>query len=121
LSYTIIPDNATEDTKPEPKDSSVKISEDVILELATQALGKVIGIKPFSGENGDGPPGGVKITVNPGPVPSVTVDAHITTRYGFRIPDISWYVQEFIKRSLEQNTGYVVSAVNVFVQGVFLE
>lgn len=102
-------------------EGNVRISEDVIEQIATQALGRVIGVKPADPEDGKNPSGGVRITVREGVVPSILVDAHITTKYGLRIPDISWYVQESIKRTLEQNTGYSVSAVNVFVQGVYLE
>ncbi|GAB6280567.1 MAG: Asp23/Gls24 family envelope stress response protein [Thermovirga sp.] len=102
-------------------EGNVRISEDVIEQIAKQALGRVIGIRPTDPEDGKNPSGGVRITVKEGMVPSILVDAHITTKYGLRIPDISWYVQESIKRTLEQDTGYSVSAVNVFVQGVYLE
>ncbi len=65
--------------------------------------------------------GGVRISVEEGVLPSVVVDAYITTKYGLRIPDIAWDVQESIKKTLEQYTGYAVKAVNVYVQGVFFE
>ncbi|MDO9507987.1 MAG: Asp23/Gls24 family envelope stress response protein [Thermovirgaceae bacterium] len=103
------------------KDGNVRISEKVIEQIATQALGRVIGVRPADAEDGKNPSGGVRITVKDGVVPAIAIDAHITTKYGLRIPDISWYVQESIKRTLEQNTGYSVIAVNVFVQGVYLE
>lgn len=104
-------------------EGNVRISEDVIQQIATQALGVVIGVQPAAPEEGKNFAGGVQVTVkeNAGTVPSIVVDVRITTKYGLRIPDISWYVQESIKRTLEQNTGYSVSAVNVFVQGVYLE
>ena len=40
-------------------------------------------------------------------------------RYGHRIPDIAWDVQEKIKDNLERYTGYEVQAVNVNVQGIY--
>ncbi|MDO9507986.1 MAG: Asp23/Gls24 family envelope stress response protein [Thermovirgaceae bacterium] len=108
----------------------VRISEDVIEQIAIQALARVIGIQPanpspdFEGmDNGRKPNGGVRILVEfeEGNVPSIVVDAFIKTKYGLRIPDISWYVQESIKSTLEQYTGYNVKGVNVFAQGVYLE
>jgi len=99
----------------------VRISVAVIKEIAVQALERVIGVKPagtfveFEAEEA------VKIDVDDGKEPSIGVDVHIETKYGLRIPDISWYVQESMKSTLEQNTGYTVKHVNVFVQGVYLE
>jgi len=39
-------------------------------------------------------------------------------KYGLRIPDIAWDVQEAIKNQIENYTGYTVKAVNVHVQGI---
>lgn len=106
----------------------VRISENVIEQIAIQALARVIGIQPsspspdFEGiDKGRKPNGGVRIRVEDedGIVPSIIVDAFIKTKYGLRIPDISWYVQESIKSTLEQFTGYNVKGVNVFAQGIY--
>ncbi|MFA6641713.1 MAG: Asp23/Gls24 family envelope stress response protein [Thermovirgaceae bacterium] len=111
----------------EKSEGSVRISEEVIAQIATQALLKVNGVQPASPglvanlRLGKKTSGGVRISVEEGDMPSVVVDAYITTKYGLRIPDIAWDVQESIKKTLEQYTGYVVKAVNVFVQGVFFE
>jgi len=111
----------------EQSEGSVKISEEVIGQIATQALLKVNGVQPASPglvanlRLGKKTSGGVRISVDEGDVPSVVVDAFITTRYGLRIPDIAWDVQESIKKTLEQFTGYAVKGVNVFVQGVYFE
>lgn len=108
----------------------VRISEDVIEQIAIQALARVIGIQPASpapgldgSEKGRKSSGGVRIQVEgeESIVPSIIVDAFLKTKYGLRIPDISWYVQESIKSTLEQYTGYNVKEVNVFAQGVYLE
>ncbi len=112
----------------EKSEGNVRISEDVIAQIAIQALLKVNGVQPASPglvanlRIGKKTSGGVRISVEEGDdVPSVVVDAYIATKYGLRIPDISWDVQESIKKTLEQYTGYNVKAVNVFVQGVFFE
>ena len=111
----------------EQSEGTVKISEEVIGQIATQALLKVNGVQPASPglvanlRLGKKTSGGVRISVDEGDTPSVVVDAFITTRYGLRIPDIAWDVQESIKKTLEQFTGYPVKGVNVFVQGVYFE
>ncbi len=111
----------------EKSDGTVRISEDVIAQIATQALLKVNGVQPANPgivanlRIGKKTSGGVRITVEEGEVPSVVVDAYISTKYGLRIPDIAWDVQESIKKTLEQFTGYNVKGVNVFVQGVFFD
>jgi uncharacterized alkaline shock family protein YloU len=111
----------------EKSEGNVRISEEVIAQIATQALLKVNGVQPASPglvanlRIGKKTSGGVRISVEEGDVPTVVVDAYITTKYGLRIPDISWDVQESIKKTLEQYTGYIVKAVNVFVQGVFFD
>ncbi|MDR3265168.1 MAG: Asp23/Gls24 family envelope stress response protein, partial [Synergistaceae bacterium] len=46
---------------------------------------------------------------------------YILVRYGQRIPDLAWDVQEKIKANLERYTGYTVTAVNINVQGIYLE
>ena len=50
---------------------------------------------------------------------SVSVDAYVLVKYGQRIPDLAWDVQEKIKDNLERYTGYDVKAVNVNVQGIY--
>lgn len=116
-----------EDISNEKSDGTVRISEDVIAQIATQALLKVNGVQPANPgivanlRIGKKTSGGVRITVEEGEIPSVVVDAYISTKYGLRIPDIAWDVQESIKKTLEQFTGYNVKGVNVFVQGVFFD
>jgi len=105
----------------------VKISEDVIAQIATQALLSVKGVQPASPglvanlRLGKKSSSGVKVSVHDGDAPSITVEAYITVKYGLRIPDIAWDVQESIKKNLEQYTGYMVKSVDVYVQGVFFE
>jgi len=104
------------------KDGRVRISKEVISEIATQALLRVIGVRAASDQKErQRSSQGVNISVEEFGDPSVVVDAFIETKYGLRIPDIAWYVQESIKNTLEQNTGYKVRAVNVFVQAVYFE
>lgn len=103
------------------KDGRVRISEEVIAELASQALMKVIGVQPDEGVGATSMTQGVAIKVDEEGDPSVVVDAYVKAKYGLRIPDIAWYVQESIRNALEQNTGYDIKAVNVMVKGLYYE
>ncbi len=112
-------ENATEVT------GKVHISEDVITELAKQSLLKVPGIQPASAGIasklglGRKITEGVKVYVEEGDSPSISVDAFLMVKYGLRIPDLAWDVQETVKNELETMTGYIVNYVNIYVQGVY--
>ncbi|WP_029166612.1 Asp23/Gls24 family envelope stress response protein [Aminiphilus circumscriptus] len=118
-------DVAPEEFRPQA-DGEVRISEEVILQLATQALKNVHGVKPA----GAGPlaslglgrktTNGIRIAVEEGMPPRILVDAYISVKYGMRIPDVAWDVQESVKGHLETYTGYHVKSVNVYVQNIYL-
>ena len=100
----------------------IHVSEDVIVELAKKTIEGIANIKTAaklaskfalsrrsSGIRAD-------IDHNQG---VISIDVYILVRYGQRIPDIAWDVQEKIKDNLERYTGYEVRAVNVNVQGIY--
>ncbi len=105
----------------------VKIDESVIGQIATQALRTIKGVQPSAGSMmskmgfGRKMYGGVRISLEDEENPQVTVDTYISIRYGLRIPDVAWDLQETIKDQLELYTGYTVKAVNVYVQGIHFE
>jgi uncharacterized alkaline shock family protein YloU len=105
----------------------VKIDESVIGQIATQAQRTIKGVQPSAGSMmskmgfGRKMYGGVRISLEDEENPQVTVDTYISIRYGLRIPDVAWDLQETIKDQLEQYTGYTVKAVNVYVQGIHFE
>ena len=100
----------------------IHISEDVIIELAKKTIQGIQNIKTAAklaskfgiGRKSDG------IRVNVDHAQGViSIDAYVLVKYGQRIPDIAWDVQEKIKDNLERYTGYEVQAVNVNVQGIY--
>lgn len=105
-------------------EGTIHISEDVIVELARKTVssvpGVVIGGSSIASKLGIGKKvgDGVRITVEDGKIPSVSVDAYISVKYGLRIPDVAWDIQEKVKTKLETFTGYTVKSVNVNVQSV---
>ncbi len=109
----------------QPTEGRVHIAEDVVLELARRALAKVESVFPASSglssrlTIGRKSPDGLRISIEEGENPRISVDAYLVIRYGYRIPDVAWDVQELLKKDLEDLTGYEVRAVNIHVQGVY--
>lgn len=101
---------------------AIHISEDVIIELARKTIQGIPNIKIASriapkfslGRRS----GGIKATVEHSHG-TIEIDAFVLAKYGQRIPDLAWDVQEKIKDNLERYTGYEVKEVNVNVQGIY--
>lgn len=106
---------------------TIHISEEVIVELAKKTLWSVTGVQPASpgiaSKLGIGRKAsdGIRVTVEDKVPPLVTVDVYIMVKYGLRIPDAAWEVQESIKKTIEEYTGYDVKAVNINVQGIYFK
>lgn len=108
-------------------EGSVHISEEVIVELTRKTIQGIPNIQTASAGIaskfgiGRKASDGVKVSVEDGKVPSISVDAYVLVKYGQRIPDLAWDVQEKIKANLERYTGYTVKSVNINVQGIYLD
>jgi uncharacterized alkaline shock family protein YloU len=105
-------------------EGKIRISEDVIAQLAVKALLSVDGVQPANPglmanlRMGRKASNGVRITISEGDSPEIQVDTYISVKYSLRIPDVCWDVQEAIKDQIERFTGYSVKSVNVYVQGI---
>ena len=105
-------------------EGKIRISEDVIAQLAIKALLSVDGVQPANPglmanlRMGRKAVNGVRITISDGESPEIQVDTYISVKYSLRIPDVCWDVQEAVKDQVERFTGYAVKAVNVYVQGI---
>ena len=101
---------------------AIHISEDVIVELARKTIQGIPNIKvaaPIASKFGLGRRGaGIKADVEHSQG-TIAIDAFVLVKYGQRIPDLAWDVQEKIKDNLERYTGYDVKEVNVNVQGIY--
>ena len=101
---------------------AIHISEEVISELARKTIQGIPNIKTASRSGSKFGLGrkssGIKVSVDH-PNGCIDIDAYVFVRYGQRIPDLAWDVQEKIKDNLERYTGYNVRAVNVNVQGIY--
>ena len=106
-----------------PDTGAIHISEDVIVELARKTIQGIPNIKiaaRLSSKFGIGgrKNGGIRVFVDHS-VGEISIDSYVVVKYGQRIPDLAWDVQEKIKDNLERYTGYEVKAVNVNVQGIY--
>ena len=108
--------------------SNLTISEDVIGIIAGLAaaevegvsgmtLGFVDGINQILGNNKKYSKG-VKVELEGN---DVIIDLFVIVRYGVKIPDVAFSIQNSVKNSVETMTGLNVKSVNINVQGVTLD
>ena len=105
--------------------SNLTISEEVIGIIAGLAaaevegvsgmtLGLVDGINQILGSNKKYSKG-VKVELDND---EVVIDIYVIVKYGVKIPDVAFSIQNSVKGSVETMTGLKVKAVNINVQGV---
>ena len=58
---------------------------------------------------------GVKVLSRDG---VTTVDIYVIVKYGVRIPEVAFEIQEHVRSNVEHQAGIVVDTVNIHVQGV---
>ena len=103
---------------------NIRISDEVIVTIASVAVSEIEGVsgtgggfvediarklvkKPLNT--------GIKATVDE---ESTSVDINIVVKYGVRIPEVAWNVQDAVKKEVELMTGLAVEKVNVRVVGI---
>jgi uncharacterized alkaline shock family protein YloU len=103
---------------------SIRIADEVVSIVAGLAATEIEGVANMSGGIAGGIAEalgrknlskGVKVEVGE---EETAIDLFLIARYGARIPDVSWAVQENVKRAVEEMTGLKVKQVNVHVQGI---
>ena len=116
-----------ENFKSEVEMGIVKISDEVVAVIAGLACSEVKGIVGIS----SGIVGGITqilsgkknlskgVKVNVGEN-DATIDIFIVVEYGVKIPEVASEVQNSVKKAVESMTGLSVSAINIFVQNVYL-
>jgi uncharacterized alkaline shock family protein YloU len=105
---------------------TIRISEDVVASIASQAAAEVDGVTLMTAA-GSGVSDligkksgrkGIKITLEEH---RVHVDVYLLTAYGKPIPGLAQKVQDRVSASVQNMTGLTVSSVNVHVGGVLFE
>ncbi len=105
--------------------SKVRISDEVIAAIAGVAASQIEGVAAMSG-NLMGNIGsailgkknaGKGVRVCSGDE-EVSLDLYLNIKYGARIPEVAYKVQENVKKSIESMTDLKVTQINIHVQGV---
>ncbi len=107
----------------------VKISEDVIATIAAATLSGIEGVYGTNGTLAGGiveflgvkksATKGIKVLIDEEGM--VSSEIHITVKYGYKIPDVAWEIQEKVKAEIEAITGLSVAKINVHVDGINIE
>lgn len=121
----IIDTNDASDESDDEAVGNVKISDDVVATIAgvaTMGCSGVFGMAgTFAGDIAEklgakkNPNKGVKVEMTE---TSARVDLYIIVKYGVRIPELAWEIQEEVKNSIESMTGLIVDKVNIHIEGV---
>ncbi len=103
---------------------NIKIADEVVSIIAGLAATEVEGVAGMSGGVVGGIADmlgkrnlskGVKVEVGD---QQAAVDLYIIVKFGVRIPDVAWKIQENVKKAVESMTGLEAVKINVHVQGV---
>ena len=103
---------------------NIKISDEVIETIASVAVSAIDGVSGTGSGIVDGitrkfskklSTSGIKATVNER---TTNVDINIIVKYGVRIPEVAWTVQDAVKKEIELMTGLTVEKINVRVVGI---
>lgn len=120
-------DNINEFNEQEKNDGTIKISDEVIATITSVAVSETDGVCNLSGSlTGEIAMRFGKKNINKGIKVTTTddgtvIDISVTVKYGIRIPDIAWEIQENVKKSVESMSGLNVLKVNIHVVGVEFE
>lgn len=106
----------------------VKIANEVVMTIASQAVGEVKGAQvatTFAEGIVDiivkkNTQRGIRIATDE-ETGLTDIDVHINVLYGLKILEISWAVQEAVKKNLTMMTDVKLGKVNVYVDGVVVE
>ncbi|AOT68156.1 Asp23/Gls24 family envelope stress response protein [Geosporobacter ferrireducens] len=110
-----------------PDYGQIKIADEVVGIIAGLAATEVPGVAGMSGGLAGGIAEilgrknlskGVKVEVGER---EAAVDLFIIVEYGAKIPDVSWQIQESVKKAIETMTGLKVVEVNIHIQGVNID
>lgn len=105
----------------------ITFADEVVAIIAGLAATEITGVAAMSGGIAGGIAEklgkknlskGVKVEVGE---KEAAIDLFIIVEYGVRIPEISWNIQENVKKAVENMTGLKVLEVNIHVQGVNFE
>lgn len=111
----------------ELESGKIVISEDVLCTIASIAASEAEGVENMSGSIVGGiaemigkknNSKGIKVSIDEN---VVNVEVHFVAKYGVKLTEVCWDIQQKVKKAIETMCGMDVSAVNVFVESVHIE
>ena len=100
-------------------EQTITISDEVIAQIANTAASNVKGVDSLKLNSLNGifnsKSKGVKIQRKE---KGIIIDLSIIVEMGYRIPDVSYEIQNIVKTQVENMTGLKVLEVNIFVSGM---
>jgi uncharacterized alkaline shock family protein YloU len=108
----------------EKKIGLVKIEDEVLGAIASITAKKIPGVHKIATSFVGGimqiikktPDAGIKVIVREG---EVGFQLKLIVDYGINIPEVTWKVQKAIKEEIEKASGLKISAIDVFIEGVY--
>ncbi len=94
-----------------------------IAALAAEAVMSVPGVAALSPTGMDiindsfgiNAPEGIKLNEKNG---ELSIDIYVTVDFGTQIPEVSWDIQENVKKALEPEAKYTTGSVNIHIEGI---
>lgn len=105
----------------------VTFADEVVAIIAGLAAAEVEGVAAMSGGFTGGftemlgmknLSKGVKVEIGE---KEAAIDLYLIVKYGVRVPEMAWEIQENVKKTVETMTGLKVVEVNIHVQGINFE
>ena len=110
------------------ENGAIKIANEVVMAIAVQALDEIKGVS-VAVSIADGivdklrkKASGKGINIYTDEETGLTdIDVHVNVEYGLNVLEVSWAVQEAVKKNITSMTDVKVGKINVFVDGVTVE
>lgn len=105
-------------------DENMMITDEVLAIMAGVAAAEVKSVHKMSGGFAGGIveafgrrnlSKGVKVVTRDD---KIIIDLYVIIKYGYRIPEAAFEIQENVKKTIEELTGMEIDSVNIHVQGV---
>ena len=104
------------------ENGNIKISEEVIVRISAISAREVEGVAGLGTSLGWGdflgkklPAKGVKVEMTED---ATIIEVHITVKFGVKINEVCYKLQETVKNAVEEFAGIENATVNVFVDGI---
>ena len=104
------------------ENGSIKISEEVVVRISAISAREVEGVAGLGTAGGWGDilskkagTKGIKVEITED---ATIIEVHVTVKFGVKINEIAYKLQETVKNAVEEYAGFENVTVNVFVDGI---